>query len=200
MRHDLTVEGTAFRIRPIAEADAPAIINLRSDPLKNRFIHSISPKIEDQLAWLDRYFSRTGDYYFAVETRAGAHFEGTIALYDVADGKGEWGRWVLRPGSPAAPESALLIYRAAFERLGLDEVYCRTVALNESVLSFHDRCGLSRRGLLRNAVQLADGLVDVVEHYLTAQQWPGACNRLAPQAERIARLLSRGRGHESPTP
>lgn len=200
MRHNLSVEGAAFRIRPVAEADAAAIIALRSDPLKNRFIHPVSPKIEDQLAWLDLYFSRAGDYYFAVETSTGGHFEGTVAIYDVADGKGEWGRWVLRPGSMAAPESALLIYRAAFEILGLDEVHCRTVALNESVLSFHDRCGLNRRALLRNAVHLADGPVDAVEHYLTAQQWPDTCNRLAPQAERIARLVSRRHGHESTAP
>src|ERR1039457_4516855 len=47
------------------------------------------------------------------------------------------GRWILRRGSLAAAESALLVYTIAFEDLALDRVYCRTVSANRAVVSFH---------------------------------------------------------------
>ncbi len=191
MRHNINIEGTAFRLRPVTEADAAAIVQLRSNPARTRFVHAISSRVEDQLTWMEQYFSHEGDYYFIVESRTGGHFEGTVAIYNVADGVGEWGRWVLRPGSLAAPESALLVYCVAFETLDLKEVYCRTVAQNEPVLSFHDRCGLSRRGLLPKAFHLRDGPVDAIEHHLSAQQWPDTRDRLNPQVERVAQLMLR---------
>jgi RimJ/RimL family protein N-acetyltransferase len=191
LSHRINIEGEAFRLRPVAKADAAAIVELRTNPALTRFVHAISPCLEDQLTWLEQYFSRGGDYYFIVESLRGGYFEGTVAVYDVADGAGEWGRWVLRPGSLAAPESALLLYRVAFDILGLNEVYCRTVALNESVLSFHDRCGLNRRKLLPKAFHLSDGIVDAVEHHMTVQKWPEIQERLGPQAKRVAQFMLR---------
>lgn len=192
MRHDLHIEGAAFRLRPVTAEDAEAIVALRSDPKLSRFIHAVSPKVEDQLSWIKRYEIRQGDYYFAVERVRDRHFEGTLGIYDVADDQGEWGRWVLRAGSLAATESALLMYRIAFEMLKLKSLYCRTVAANATVLSFHDRCGLTRKGLISNAFELPDGPVDAVEHTLSLSQWPVVEAYLSEQAQKIAKLVQRG--------
>lgn len=173
-------------------ADAADIVALRSDPAQARFVHAISPRREDQEAWLTRYFDRAGDYYFVVERSHDRRFEGTLGIYDVEDDRAEWGRWFLTPGSLAAPASALLMYRAAFEVLKLSEVYCRTVVQNEAVVSFHDSCGLKRAGVLKDAFQLSSGVVDAIEHRLPAALWPDVCATLTAQADRAARLVTRG--------
>ncbi len=191
--HNIRLEGQAFGLRPVTLEDAGAIVDLRSAPGQSRYIHAVSPDVRQQVAWLERYFARTDDYYFIIENLHDGSFEGTIAVYDIASHQGEWGRWVLRPGSMAAPESALLVYRAAFEAIGLEEVYCRTVAANEGVVSFHDSSGLRRTGVLQGVFDLGDGPIDAVEHRLSVAEWPAVRDRLAQQAHRVARLLQRSR-------
>ena len=125
MLHDVTVEGRAFRLRPIGNADAELVVKLRSDPSLNRYIHASSASVADQIAWFEQYYQRAGDYYFVVERLDNGRAEGLISVYDIDEEKtsAEWGRWLLRPGSLGAVESAWLIYRAAFEVLALESVF-----------------------------------------------------------------------------
>ena len=189
MRHDLKLEGLAFRLRPVTEADAPLILKLRGNPELNRFLHATSSRIEDQLHWLARYYERSGDYYFVVERAGGGAAEGVISLYDLdALKKGaEWGRWILKPGSLAAVESAWLIYRCAFEMLDLDYVYCRTLADNAPVVAFHDSCGITARKLLPGHFELDGRSMDAVEHRVNRQDWP----LIAPRLEKLAHMTAR---------
>ncbi|SEN77673.1 Protein N-acetyltransferase, RimJ/RimL family [Roseovarius tolerans] len=197
MRHDITDSAAGITLRPVRLEDAADIVVLRSGPVQARFVHSISPLVEDQERWLTRYFERAGDYYFVVERSHDQRFEGTVGLYDLADGRAEWGRWVLIPGSLAAPASALLVYRIAFETLQLSEVYCRTVAENKAVLSFHDACGVRRAGVVRDAFALRDGPVDAIEHQVLAAEWPDVRAGLALQADRASRLITRDAGERA---
>jgi RimJ/RimL family protein N-acetyltransferase len=190
VKHALTLEGPAFRLRPVAEGDAAFIVALRSDPALNAWVNPTSPRVEDQLAWLARYFEREGDWYFVIERLDGTA-EGLIGLYDQANGDAEWGRWLLKPGSLAAVESVLLMYRTAFELIGLDAVHCRTLAANERVVSFHDSCGIPERRLLPGYVELRGQQQDAVEHRLTRAAWPAVDERLAKLAQLTARRLKR---------
>lgn len=183
------MEGYAFRLRPITDDDAALVVELRSNPELNRFLHASSNRVEDQLAWLAHYYEREGDYYFVIERRTNSMPEGVIALYDVdlVTNSGEWGRWILKPGSLAAVESAYLIYRVAFELLGLDSVYCRTVADNGKVVSFHDSCGISARQLLPQHFELGGRRHDAVEHRVDLASWIG----IKPRLEKLAQLTAR---------
>lgn len=193
MRHDYRVEGEGFVLRPVTLADAPLIVTLRNDPTRAQFLHPISPAVSEQVSYLERYFSRPDDYYFVVERCANGAAEGLIGLYDVdrEAGSGEWGRWVLRHGSVAAVESALLIYRFAFEVLRLRMVYCRTVAENAATLSFHDSCGLERVGGTSVLVKLGERQAELVEHRLTSSHWPSVEALMLPLARRIAARVNR---------
>jgi RimJ/RimL family protein N-acetyltransferase len=189
MRHDLTLAGPAFRLRPIDYSDAPLVLELRSNPSLNHYLHSTSKRLEDQMAWLASYYKRPDDYYFVIERKESSTPEGVISLYDI-DPKtacGEWGRWILKPGSLAAIESACLIYRCAFDKLGLDFVFCRTVADNHAVVSFHDSCGITARRSLPGHFKLDGTRVDAVEHQMTRQTW----NEISPGLEKLALLTAR---------
>jgi RimJ/RimL family protein N-acetyltransferase len=192
MRHDSQIEGQAFRLRPGAANDSAAIVALRNQPELSRFINATSADPADQRAWLQRYEQREGDYYFIVEGLDGK-FEGTIALYDVdaALRTAEWGRWVLRPNSLAAVESALLLYRFAFERLGLETVYCRTVAANIAVISFHDSCGLETVGTRSGGFERDSVQHDLIEQRLRRENWPAVEAKLAGLAASVARRRER---------
>jgi RimJ/RimL family protein N-acetyltransferase len=194
MRHDLNVEGLSFRLRPITDADAPLVLELRSDAKRNRYLHPIPPHLDDQLAWFARYYERPGDYYFVVERLDSGAAEGVISLYDVDPQakSGEWGRWILKPGSLAAVESAWLIYRCAFEQLGLQRVFSRTVAENVSVVSFHDSCGITAKRLLPGHFKLGGKVVDAVEHEVTRETWIAINPRLQKLAELAAHKVRRG--------
>lgn len=189
MRHSVSISGEAFRLRPIADSDAPFILSLRGDPVLSRFLHSTPADLERQREWLAQYYQRTGDWYFVIERVTDGQPEGLVSLYDLsAEGRtAEWGRWILRGGSLAAVESAWLIYRCAFERLDLIEVYCRTVAINEPVVSFHNSCGITRKSLLPEHFEINGHAVDAIEHRVSLAEW----GEMEPHLARLVRAISR---------
>ena len=83
MRHDMTLAGFGFRLRPIADADAPLVVDLRGNAKLNRYLHATSQNLDDQLAWFARYYERPGDYYFVVERQDSGASEGLISLYNI---------------------------------------------------------------------------------------------------------------------
>jgi len=189
MKHDLIIEGPAFRLRPISDADAAFVLDLRGNKELNRYLHATSQSLTEQCVWFARYYDRPGDYYFVIERQDSGAAEGVISIYDVdlQANHGEWGRWILRPDSLAAVESAWLIYRCAFEKLGLDSVCCRTVADNSAVVSFHDSCDIKNRTLLTRYFDLGGKRLDAVEHQVDVDTW----SRLNPKLEKLAQLVAR---------
>ena len=187
MKHRYFLDGFGYRLRPICMSDAQFIIDVRlEDAERNRFIHTISNDIALQEAWLKKYFEREGDYYFVVENRVSGKKEGLISFYDEADGKAEWGRWVLKKGSLAAAESVLLLYRIAFEQANLSELYCRTIFDNTAVVSFHKSIGEKTRHVLKGIFDLNGIRYDAVEQYSDKSNF---YKKIAPKLERQAQMI-----------
>jgi RimJ/RimL family protein N-acetyltransferase len=185
LEHNLSMRGHAYGLRPVALADAEYIFGLRS--ASGRFLNRGASSEREQRTWLENYFLRPDDYYFVIEHSSDGRAEGLVGIYDVnrETRTAEWGRFVLRPGSCAAVETALLVYRCAFDVLGLVRVYCRTLADNAQVVAFHDSCGLERAP---EVVMVAhDGRRrEAVEHLLDRAGWPNVRERLDRLAARLA--------------
>lgn len=195
MDHELVMEGPGFRLRPVRLEDASFMVELRTNPELSHFISPTSRDVADQQRYLRDYLERPADYYFIVEHASQAEPHGTIALYDVdrEAGTAEWGRWVLKKGSPAALESAFLIYRVAFEVLDLDVVYCRTIVENEHVVSFHRSFGLETVRTLPAYAHIGDRVHDSLEQRMTRELWEERRPRLEQLVARVARRrLQRG--------
>ena len=193
MRHEIRSEGTNFRLRPVVVEAAAFIVALRTDPARSRFIHPTSTSIPDQEQWLERYYERSGDYYFIIENIQSLEREGTIAIYDLDEEKkcAEWGRWVVRPGSAAAIGSAILIYQIAFEVLNLEMVYCRTVKDNAPVVQFHKSFGLSTTAHLSNQLQLKGVTYDLIEQQIARDIWEKRRAEWDAKADLLTRLSQR---------
>lgn len=189
MKHTYQLEGYCYRLRPIKRSDAQTIVDIRcGDAERNRYIHQIPPDVAVQEQWLDEYFQRADDYYFAVENRITGETEGLISFYNCEDGKAEWGRWVLRRGSLAAAESVLLLYRIAFEQAGLKELYCRTIADNTAVVSVHTSMGERTRDIHSGLFELNGKMYDAVEQYSDKENfYQNIAPALEAQAQRVLR-------------
>ncbi len=188
MKHDIVIDGFAYRLRPVTLEDAPFIVASRlEDKERNKFINPISPDPEKQKDWIEAYFKREDDYYFVIENVLTHNPEGLIGIYDIHGGKGEWGRWVVKKGSLAAVESVDLMYKAAFNALKLNEIYCRTVAKNLSVASFHDTLPQPRRATGKPPSVQIDGIeYEMVEHFVTAEYYAKTlCLELEKKARQV---------------
>lgn len=194
MRHSMCLEGYAFRLRPVADHDAGFVVELRNTPELNRYLHAGATGVEEQLAWQARYYDRMDSYYFMVERRTNGVAEGVLGLYGVDRNAAtaEWGSWILRPDSLAAVESVYLLYRIAFEQVGLQSVYCRTVAENSKVVSFHDSCGITVRRTLPGHYEIRGQKYDAVEHRLELDAWSTVRTRLEQLSQLTARRMNRG--------
>jgi RimJ/RimL family protein N-acetyltransferase len=188
MDHSIQVECRQFALRPVAVADAEFILDLRLDPELARFINETSQSVDAQRSWLQDYLRRPGDYYFIIE-QASSHIPvGTIAIYslDTESKRAEWGRWIIRPPHAAAVESALLIYEVAFDKLLLEEVYCRTLTENRQVVSFHNSCGLATRSEGELTATIRGHARSVTEQFLTSEGWPATRRKLDALSARLA--------------
>lgn len=191
LQHELTLHGPAFRLRPVTLNDAETILELRRDPSRSRFIHETDPSIEAQREWLESYFERDNDFYWAVERLDDGSTEGFIGIYGIDGTWAEWGRWVLRPGSLAGPESAWLVYEAGFTLLHLESMISRTLTENRAVVAFHERSGAELVGILPRLARIGGVDYDAVERRMTPPLWATSGPRLYGMAERAARLLHR---------
>jgi RimJ/RimL family protein N-acetyltransferase len=188
LHHNLSVEGHAFRLRPVEIDDAAFILELRLDPRRNRYLHRGATSLREQQIWIELYFERAGDYYFVIENRSTRSPEGTVGIYslDQAARSAEWGRWIVRSGSLAALESACMVYTAAFDLLDLESVTCRTILENASAVAFHDSFGVSRTGILPRYFECDGRQLDAVEGRLTRARWNTLRENTLAKAARAA--------------
>lgn len=188
MRHSVTLDGPAFRLRPVRLEDAAFIVELRSDPERGRYLHRGCTDTASQEDWLRGYFKTPGDFYFVIENQTSGFREGTAGIYGLNPVRrdAEWGRWIVRRGSLAALESACLVYRLGFETLGLDSLYCRTIAENTAALAFHDSFGVERLRRLPRYFERDGRHLDAIEGRLTRARWLALREGVEKKAARAA--------------
>ena len=187
------LKGRGFDLRPVVPEDAALAIALRTDPELTRYLPPLNVDREAQARWIAGQQQTPDDFYWAVQ-RSGpdGRVEGFVGLYGrTAEGGYEWGRWILRKDSLAAAESALLMYRFAFETLNAPFVTCQSAVENQKVVQFHQNCGLTVRQQLPNRFTIQGRPLDAVEQILTRESWPAADSYLSTASERVARLLER---------
>lgn len=138
------VVGNNVVFRDANKDDAEFILQLRTDPVKGKYLSHTSSDFDLQVAWLEKYTKDNTQIYFIIEDKSGERF-GTIRLYDIKGGSFCWGSWILREGRPSgfAMESALMVYHFAIG-LGFNKSHFDVRKGNQSVWQFHERFGAVR--------------------------------------------------------
>ena len=167
-----------WSLNPYRIQDIRAVVSLRNEAAS----HGTIPPIPSQLVknfrwWLSSRLS-SSQFNFVVK-HATKGTVGFVAIYSVNSDSGEWGRWVIKPGTLGAIPSLYLICEFGFRDLGLSELTCLTFASNKAVVELHERLGFQRFGVeWRNERRF-------VRHKLLASAWSDCSPSLKMLAERV---------------
>ena len=142
------LKSKTIHLKLVAENDAKFICDLRSNPELNKYISQSSALVEEQQAWIRKYKDRernNEEFYFIIYRNDNNERIGTVRLYDFKTTPKSfcWGSWILNQNKTryAAIESALLIYKFAFDQLKFDQSHFDVRKENLGVHNFHIRLG-----------------------------------------------------------
>lgn len=140
MVYNKIIEGEYVRLRSITIEDAEFSLEIRQDPIRNRFLHHVDNDLEKQKRWIEDQRSREGDYFFIVETKKGKMI-GTVGIYDIKGDTGTLGR-LLFIGNPYATfEGTMLAAEFGYEVLGLDKLTGDVDENNQASLNISEAIG-----------------------------------------------------------
>ena len=149
----LVLTGHRVILREAGPGDAAYLYGLRTDPALAAHLSPPPPSVAAQRDWLAGYAARAAagaERYFVIERRDDGRPCGAVRIYSIdrAAGTFTWGSWILDASKPpmAALDSALRVYRHAFDDLGLTCAVFDVRADNARTLAFHDRFGARRTG------------------------------------------------------
>lgn len=135
-------------LRFVEAEDAEFILGLRLDSRYNQHLSTTTNDVNAQRDWIKEYKSREREdkeYYFIIERKVDGIPIGTVRLYDFKEQANSfcWGSWILNEDKTrfAAIESAMLVYRFAFEEVQFSRSHFDVRKENKSVLSFHRKMG-----------------------------------------------------------
>lgn len=126
-------------LRDAEVSDAKFILDLRTDPIKSKFLSTTSASIDDQILWMRSYKERDDQAFFIIEDKVSRKL-GCIRMYNPTKTSFDWGSWLIIEGAApnVALESALLIYSYA-RRLGFLTAKIDVRKDNEAVWKFHEK-------------------------------------------------------------
>ena len=187
MLHSITLENLGVRLRPVRLNDAPFIVWLRNLEHAKGRVGDSAQDIASQEKWLQTYFNRDGDYYFIVETSGGTPL-GTYGLYKINGDLWESGRWIIRPGVPAAIPCIVLGFQVAFDCLGISKLKAYTVSTNHRVLTLNGKLGFKATGCMLTR-RIEGRPVQLVEFELQLSDWLKIRDPILPLARLAAKKV-----------
>lgn len=140
MFFDGVVEGRFVDLKSVTIDDAEFTRNIRLDPDFAKFFPTLNNTIEQQRKWIEEHQTKEGDYFFVVWDKNGERV-GTISVYDIVDESCESGRLAIKGNAFQCTEAQMLIFKFAFEKLGVDTVIGYILADNERAIRFNKQFG-----------------------------------------------------------
>ena len=136
------LKGRFVTLREVTESDAEFILSLRCDEKKSKFLHKTEYNLENQVAYIRRYFTIPNEWYFIILNKSGERI-GTYRIYDVQDDSFCIGSWLMVDGvSPQESfESDYLIRMYGFNVLGFKKIHFDVRKGNKKVIAYHKMVG-----------------------------------------------------------
>jgi RimJ/RimL family protein N-acetyltransferase len=178
----LSIKGIKTSLTELTESDAEDVVLLRNDPAKNKFLFQKAMTINDQVAWIIKNRNSNESKNFKV-TDNHQVFKGTISIYNIADNRGEFGRYIVTNPINAI-EAEYLLLKICFEVLKLNAVYCQTNIDNKTVWGQHTKLGFKETAIKEVPVgSFADVMVKAVVQEITAKEF------LAYNYDKVMKLI-----------
>lgn len=199
MKHRHVLKGPSAVIRPIELDDACFVAALRSDKKRTRYMHPVENNEGIQRDYLRKYFEKTDDFYFVIESADLPKEKLGLTRIEQTDRElrvVEWNSWVIRPGSRISFESALLSLQFAFNGLKSNAVEAVASKENKKVISFLESCSFKKITDLPEYLCLNGKTHDFARYRLPLKSWPETEKYLSSLAERISDHRKKIRCHE----
>jgi RimJ/RimL family protein N-acetyltransferase len=166
----LSIKGIKTSLTELTESDAEDVVLLRNDPANNKFLFQKEMTINDQIAWITKSKNSNDSKNFKV-TDNHQIFKGTISIYNIADKRGEFGRYIVTNPINAI-EAEYLLLKICFEMLKLDVVYCQTNIDNKTVWGQHTKLGFKETAIKEVPVgSFGDVIVKAVIQEITVKDF-----------------------------
>lgn len=140
MFFDGVVEGRFVDLKSVTVEDAEFTRKIRQESDFSKFFPPLNNTIEQQRKWIEVHQTKEGDYFFVVWDKKGERI-GTISVYDIVDKCCESGRLAIKGNAFQAIEAQMLIFKFAFEYLGMNTVVGYIFADNERAIRFNKQFG-----------------------------------------------------------
>lgn len=140
MVYDGIIEGSYVYLKSADIEDAEFTLSLRQNPLLTQYLPKLDISMEQQKAWISSQREKDGDYFFVVRTLEGTPI-GTVSIYDLQGDTSESGRLALIGDSFQNIEASLLLFRFAFDIVGLKKVTGYIVDGNKRADRFNKQFG-----------------------------------------------------------
>lgn len=145
MQHNYTLELKRIRIRPLGIEDIESLRKLRNkDYNRIWFINSNKISRYEQKKWFESYKQKKDDFMFIVEDKANSTFIGSVALYNINEYIGEFGRLIIDNSKVKngfgydATVGACII---GFERFNLDKIILEVYKSNLRAIRIYKKIG-----------------------------------------------------------
>jgi RimJ/RimL family protein N-acetyltransferase len=143
----MVIDGKIARLKPVEVSDALFISKIRNNPAINSYLSSQKEiSLAEQSNWIMKN-SEFKSHYFIISNKKTNVKVGTISIYNIDEikGKAEFGRYIcLNP--IMAIEAVLMLIRFGFQKLELNEIYCRTDIRNIKAWNQHYNFGFEDAG------------------------------------------------------
>lgn len=136
------LHGKYVNLREVTLNDAEFILSLRCDENKSKFLHKTEYNLENQIAYIKKYFEKTDEWYFIIENKSGKRI-GTYRIYDIQGDSFCIGSWLMIDGvSPAESfESDYILRMYGFDVLGFKKIHFDVRKGNKKVIAYHKMVG-----------------------------------------------------------
>ena len=120
--------------------DAEFTLALRQNPALTKYLPKLDIGLEQQKSWLISQREKLGDYFFVARTLDDEPI-GTVSIYNINGDTSESGRLALIGNPLENVEASLLLFRFAFDILGLKNVTGYIVDGNKRAERFNRQFG-----------------------------------------------------------
>lgn len=140
MIFDKKMEGKYVYLKSVTVDDAEFTLSLRQNPTLTRYLPKLDITLEQQKSWITLQRKKEGDYFFVAKTFDNIPI-GTVSIYEIHEDSSESGRLALIGDPLQNTEASLLLFRFAFDILGLKKVTGYIVDGNRRADRFNKQFG-----------------------------------------------------------
>lgn len=135
-----TIKGKYVSLKSATIEDAEFTLALRKDPALTKYLPRLDISIDQQKEWIASQREKADDYFFVVRNIDNQPI-GTVSIYEINGDTSESGRLALVGNALENTEASMLLFKFAFEMLGLKKVTGYIVDGNKRAERFNRQFG-----------------------------------------------------------